>query len=308
MESFKNNIHLAKNSIQARFEGHIDQAVILGSGLSGLELDGFSTLSSIKYADIEGLPKSTAPSHTGVLEIVSNGHSTIALCSGRQHLYEGYSAQEVCSLVYTLNTLGTHHLILTNASGSLNPDFLPGEVMLIKDHINFTGQNPLIGQDDTFGIRFPDMSQAYNLKLGQLAIDAAKEKGLSLHQGVYAGVSGPSLETSAERRMLRILGGDAVGMSTVLEVLAANHCGMKVLGLSAICNMALGDENQQLDTIEQVLANAAIAGTKIKIILELILSRKRQTKKTPKPRRHQSLFVHPNVNHLTVSQTSSSYL
>ncbi len=272
MQTFKDNIHCATQSIQSLFDGHLDQAVILGSGLSGLELNGFNTLASIKYQDIKGLPASTAPSHTGLLEIVSNGNTNIALCSGRHHLYEDYSAQQVCSLVYTLGQLGVNQLIVTNAAGSLNPHFRPGEIMLIEDHINFTGQNPVIGQDQTFGLTFPDMSQAYNNQLSQLALKTAKDQKITLHQGVYAGVTGPSLETSAERRMFRTLGADAIGMSTVLEVIAANHAGMRVLGLSAICNMALGDKEQQADTIEEVLAHAAIAGAKMKTLLEQMLN------------------------------------
>ena len=143
--------------------------------------------------------------------------------------------------------------------------------MLISDHINATGQNPLLGQDETLGILFPDMSDAYARELQLRCQDAAKEQGISIHQGVYIGVLGPSLETSAERRLYRQWGADAVGMSTVTEVIAANHCGMQVLGLSAITNLALGDENQQADTIEEVLVNAAIAGKSIQRIIGSIL-------------------------------------
>ena len=269
---FKDTVSLASASIRRAYTGQIDQAVILGSGLSGLDLAGFESVAKINYLDIDGLPKSTAPSHVGELELVSNGAKTVALCSGRQHLYEGYSAQEVCTMIYALGTLGTHTLVVTNAAGALNPEYRPGDVMLINDHINFTGQNPVIGQDEHFGITFPDMSQAYHRSLSQRAKVIAEQHAIDLHSGVYMGVTGPSLETSAERRMFRILGADAVGMSTVLEVIAANHVGMNVLGLSAITNLALGDENQEPDTIEDVLAHAAIAGAKIKRILEGVLS------------------------------------
>lgn len=270
-ENFKSAVSAVKGSVDAVYDGHIDQAVILGSGLSGLDLAGFESVAKIDYQNIDGLPQSTAPSHTGMLELVSNGSKTIALCSGRQHLYEGYTAQEVCTLVYALSALGTHTLVVTNAAGALNPDYKPGDVMLINDHINFTGQNPVIGQDEHFGITFPDMSQAYQKSLAENAHSAAKQHSITLHSGVYMGVTGPSLETSAERRMFRLMGADAIGMSTVLEVIAANHAGMNVLGLSAITNLALGNEDQEPDTIEEVLAHAAIAGAKIKRLLEDVL-------------------------------------
>ncbi|MCH2190544.1 MAG: purine-nucleoside phosphorylase [Gammaproteobacteria bacterium] len=264
----KQRVSAAENSIRQRFEGYIDTAIILGSGLSGLALSEFKSLTLLDYADIEGLPRATAPSHLGTINIVTNGEANIAICSGRHHLYEGYSAEEVTTLTYLMSALGANHLVVTNAAGALNPNFKPGDVMLINDHINFTGTNPLIGQDNHFGITFPDMSRAYcpdtNLKMQQIA----KSRHINLKHGVYIGVSGPSLETSAERRMFRTIGADAVGMSTVLEVIAANHASMKVTGLSAITNLALGDKNQQPDTIEAVLANAAIAGEKIKILWE----------------------------------------
>ncbi|MBX2848228.1 MAG: purine-nucleoside phosphorylase [Acidiferrobacterales bacterium] len=271
VQDFKDQVFSARDSIFSQFDGQIDQAIILGSGLSSLDLAGFDTLTTINYADIQGLPPSTAPSHVGQLRLISNGRKTIALCKGRQHLYEGYSAQQVCTMVYALSTLGAHTLVVTNASGALNAEYRPGDVMLISDHINMTGQNPVIGQDERFGITFPDMSQAYCKQLSGLAYRTAKDMNIKLHSGVYMGVTGPSLETSAERRMFRTMGADAIGMSTVLEVIGANHCGMNVLGLSAITNLALGDEHQKPDTIEEVLAHASIAGAKIKSILEKVL-------------------------------------
>ena len=263
-----NSVTTARDYIQSEFAGLIDQAVVLGSGLSDLALKNYSSVIEFDYADIPGLPESTAPSHQGKLKIVSNGEKTLALCAGRHHLYEGYNAHQVCVLTYLLNALGANTLIITNAAGSLNPEYNPGDVMLIEDHINFTGHNPVRGQDQTFGIEFPDMSQAYDNKLAETLLSIADSESVSLHKGIYIGVMGPSLETSAERRMFRTFGADAVGMSTVLEVIAANHSGMRILGLSAITNSALGDENQQPDTIEEVLAHASIAGEKIKRLLE----------------------------------------
>lgn len=272
MRSLADSVNAATRSIKNHYADSIDCSIILGSGLSGVSLAGFETLISIDYKEIDGLPLATAPSHKGEIRIINNGKKTVALCSGRHHLYEGYSAQEVTTLVYTLAQLGSKELIITNAAGALNPDFKPGDVMLIEDHINFTGHNPVRGQDERFGVIFPDMSKAYNAEQIQHAKVAAQKHNVNLHTGIYIGVVGPSLETSAERRMMRSFGADAVGMSTVLESIAANHCGMQVLGLSAITNLALGNADQQPDTIEKVLENAAIAGEGIKKILKEILA------------------------------------
>ena len=272
MTTLEDCVNSAAVSIRNRYAGSIDTAIVLGSGLSGLKLDGFKQLADINYNDIDGLPAATAPSHTGEMSIVSNGKRVIALCAGRHHLYEGYNAHEVTTMVYVLAQLGAKELIITNAAGALNPDFRAGDVMFIEDHINFTGHNPVRGQNEVFGVSFPDMSKAYDSNWLQQAKSIAKKHSVSSHQGVYIGVLGPSLETSAERRMMRGFGADAVGMSTVLEVIAANHCGMRVLGMSAITNLALGDEHQAPDTIEEVLKNAAVAGKKIQGILNELLA------------------------------------
>lgn len=261
----------AAKSIQDVYADPIQTAIVLGTGLSGLTLPGYETVATIPYHQIDALPRSTAPSHDSELRLVSNDDKTIALCAGRHHLYEGYSAQDVSMLTYTLRALGCETLIITNASGGLNPAFTPGEIMLLNDHINLTGHNPLIGQDEQLGIRFPDMSEPYDKSLIEKTLGIAAELNLRVHQGVYAGVTGPSLETSAERRMLRVLGADAVGMSTVLEVIAANHCGLRVLTMAAITNMATGDENQQPDTLEDVLANAMVAAQGMREILSRLV-------------------------------------
>lgn len=261
----------AAKSIQGIYADPIQTAIVLGTGLSGLDLPGYETVATIPYHQIDALPQSTAPSHDSELRLVSNQNKTIALCAGRHHLYEGYTAQEVSMLTYTLRALGCETLIITNASGGLNPSFTPGDIMLLNDHINLTGQNPLVGQDEQLGIRFPDMSVPYDKSLIEKTLGIAAELNLRVHQGVYAGVTGPSLETSAERRMLRILGADAVGMSTVLEVIAANHCGLRVLTMAAITNMATGDENQQPDSLEDVLANAMVAAQGMREILSRLV-------------------------------------
>lgn len=279
MNNLASTIRQSTADVQAHCSEKIDSAVLLGSGLSQLRLPGFELITEIPYAEISGLPLSTAPTHKGSLSIMSNGQSNIALCAGRHHLYEGYSAQQVSVLPYTLRALGARKFIVTNAAGSLNPTFEPASVMLISDHINATGQNPLIGQSMNFndaeseslGSAFPDMSDAYSRELQQHALSVAKQNSIDLQRGIYVGVQGPSLETSAERRMMRAWGGDAVGMSTVTEVIAAVHCGMQVLGLSAITNMALGDEAQQADSIESIIRNAAQAGKQIETLLQGLL-------------------------------------
>lgn len=270
MTEFSRMIENAKQHIQSHYSQPIDTAIILGSGLGHCQPDLKNRL-RLEYQTIPGLTAPSVPSHDGHLTIGNINQQSVAICQGRHHLYEGYTAQQVAMMVYVLHSLGTKKLIITNATGALNPDFQPGDVMAIQDHINFTGHNPIIGQDKKITNQFVDMSQAYNASLLTKAQQAAAEHGVNFHQGVYAGVLGPSLETSAERKMLSTLGADAVGMSTVIEVIAANHCGMQVLGLSAITNMATGDENQQVDTIEDVLKNAAIAGQEIIKIINAVL-------------------------------------
>lgn len=243
-------------------------AVILGSGLGGLA-DAVEGARSVPYAEVPGLPVSTAPSHAGRFVAGRLFGRPAVLMQGRLHLYEGWSAEEVTLPVRLMRRMGAEVLVATNAAGALNPALAPGAPMLIADHVNLTGANPLIGaNDEGVGPRFPDMSRAYAPALRAAATAAAARIGEPLAEGIYVGITGPSLETSAERRFLRASGGDAVGMSTVTEVIAAVHGGMRVLGLSAITNAATGGPEQQPDTIEEVLANAAVAGRRIAAILE----------------------------------------
>ncbi|MCL4130624.1 UNVERIFIED_CONTAM: hypothetical protein GTU68_056506 [Idotea baltica] len=271
MSSFSQQIQTAAQHVRSIDSRIIDTAIILGSGLSDVAPALENTL-EFAYHDIPGLSVPSVISHHGRLTIGQQGQDCIAICQGRHHLYEGYTPQQVAMLVYILSQLGTKKIIITNAAGALNTSFRPGDIMLIEDHINFTGQNPIVGQGDDLGNRFTDMSQAYNTGLLNIAEQAAKDHQINYHKGVYCGVLGPSLETSAERRMLAKFGGDAVGMSTILEVIAANQCNMQVLGLSAITNMALGDEQQQVDTIEDVLRHAETAGKGMKKIIATILN------------------------------------
>lgn len=263
-------VTLAARAALPRLGEPVDFAMILGSGLGRLA-EAVEDPVFLPYVEVPGFPTSTAPSHVGRFVVGRLFGRRVALMQGRVHLYEGWSARDVALPVYLLAKMGAKSLVVTNAAGALNPALKPGVPMLIEDHLNLTGQNPLIGPDaEELGPRFPDMSRAYAPELRRVARDAAARIGEDLPAGIYAGITGPSLETSAERRWLRASGGDAVGMSTVLEVIAANHAGMQVLGLSAITNAAAGGPDQQPDTIEEVLENAAHAGARIARIVEAL--------------------------------------
>jgi purine-nucleoside phosphorylase len=259
---------LARTVVRRVVPEPVEVGMVLGTGLDGLA-DRMIGGTRIPYAEIPGVAGTTAPGHAGQLVVGELFGIRCALMEGRLHLYEGWSPQEIVFPIYLLCALGAQSLIVTNAAGALNPDFAPGDMMLIEDHLNFTGVNPLTGpNDDWLGQRFPDMSRAYDPEWQACAREIA---GSALRAGVYAGISGPSLETSAERRFLRNSGGDAVGMSTVIEVIAAAHTGLRVLGLSAITNSATGGPEQQPGTIEEVLENAAVAGGKMAKLLETLI-------------------------------------
>jgi len=233
-------------------------ALILGSGL-GVLADRMERTAVIPYRDIPHFPVSTVEGHAGELILGRAAGRPVVLMNGRFHMYEGYDAQTVAFPVRVMRALGAGTLVVTNAAGGINTDFRPGDLMLIEDHINLTGRNPLVGpNDDDIGPRFPDLSEAYSRRLRDLAERAAAERGIPLVRGVYAGLLGPSYETPAEIRMLRTLGADAVGMSTVNEVIAARHAGMEVLGISCISNMAAGilpqplSHREVMETAERV--------------------------------------------------------
>ena len=259
-------------AVASRIGGPVELGLVLGSGLGGLA-DAVEAAVTIPFGDIPGFPVAAAPGHAGRLVVGRLFGRRVALMQGRVHLYEGWTARDVALPVRLLGGLGARDLVVTNAAGALDPALKPGSVMLIEDHLNFTGANPLTGPDEPglgSGLRFPDMSRAYDPGLRAAALEAAERTGTGLGRGIYAGIAGPSLETSAERRWLRSTGADAVGMSTVLEVIAAVHMGMRVLGLSAITNAADGGPDQQPDTIEEVLAHAAVAGRRIAALLGAI--------------------------------------
>ena len=238
-------------------------AIVLGSGLGNF-INWIENPTFVNFEEIPGFQISTAPSHRGKLIFGTFKGVNLCLMQGRLHLYEGYSANQVTFPIRVMRRLGAKNLFITNAAGSLNKSFQPGDIMLITDHINLTGENPLIGKNDNnIGERFPDMSNAYCNRLRELSIKILKKNNIQFNQGIYAGIKGPSLETSAERRFLNIAGADAVGMSTVLENISAIHCGFKVLGISAITNSATGGEDQNPDNMDDIFYFAEIAEKKI---------------------------------------------
>ena len=221
-------------------------AIVLGSGLGGIA-DAVNNPIEVHYSDIPHFPVSTVEGHAGHLVIGSLGGVDVLLMKGRFHFYEGYEMKEVTLPVRVFSILGIQTLILTNAAGGTAPHLGPGTLMLITDHINLMGDNPLRGHNEnSFGARFPDMTDIYTSALQKIAKEAAQELDLPLAEGVYLGLRGPSYETPAEVRMLRNLGGDALGMSTVPEAIVARHCGMKILAFSCITNYAAGMSGQEI--------------------------------------------------------------
>ena len=232
--------------------------MILGSGLSPLA-EAVEDAVSIPYGAIPNFPKPTVEGHAGQLVLGILGDSAVVLMQGRVHFYEGYPIQQIVFPVRVMQVMGIETLVVTNAAGGLNPAFDAGDLMLIRDHINLIGMagaNPLIGPNDpTLGPRFPDMSQAYDRELRRIAREVAQERDILLREGIYVSLSGPSFETPADIRFLRLIGADAVGMSTVPEVIVARHGGTRVLGISGISNIALADPTPDQETShEEVLA------------------------------------------------------
>jgi len=235
--------------------------LVLGSGLGGFA-DELSEAARVPYANIPSFPRSTAIGHAGQMVIGKTGGVPVAAMQGRVHLYEGYSAQAIAFPVRVFARMGIRAVILTNAAGGINRSYQQGALVVLSDHINLQGHNPLVGpNDDRFGQRFPDMTQAYWKPYREIARKAAEKLGKSLHEGVYAALLGPNYETPAEIRYLNAIGADLVGMSTVAEVIAARHMGLKVLAISCVTNMAAGildeplNHQEVLETGERVKAD-----------------------------------------------------
>lgn len=263
----------SKDYINSKTNGFTpDVGLVLGTGLGDAK-DLIEEQIEIPVKEIPNFPISTVESHKGSLILGNSFGKNVAILQGRVHLYEGYDPQQVCFGVRVLGLLGIKILILTNAAGAINPNFEEGNIMVITDHINFTGKNPLIGPNiDELGERFPDMSHVYDKDLVKLALSCGEELNMRLEKGVYIGVLGPSLETPAETRALKRLGADAVGMSTVMEAIAARHMGLKVLGLSCLTNKNLPDCMQET-SFEYVVNTAKKTSKKLKRLISEILKK-----------------------------------
>ncbi|MEM9383754.1 MAG: purine-nucleoside phosphorylase [Pseudomonadota bacterium] len=245
-----------------------EDAIILGSGL-GRFAETLRLRAEIAYEQIPHFPRSTVSGHRGRLLLgeLPNGRSLLCM-QGRMHYYEGYSAAQIALPVRTLHALGVKRLMMTNAAGGIHPQLTPGDLMRIDDHINLTGRNPLIGDnDENIGPRFPDMSRAWDPALGEHLQRASERSGVSLRRGVYVQVTGPSFETPAEIRMLGRLGADAVGMSTVPEAITARHLGVRIAGISLITNYAAGLQPNQTLTLEETMQEAAAAFERLRDLL-----------------------------------------
>lgn len=269
-EEYVKNVKSSAKFISEKISKKPKIAIVLGSGLGNISKSLKEPI-TFPYSEIPGFPVSTAPGHKGELLAGEIENQEILLMNGRFHYYEGYDMKTVTFPIRVFQELGVEILIVTNASGGLNPDFEIGHPMFIRDLINMMGDNPLIGPNvDSWGPRFPDMSEPFNNELTDLAINCARELGIGFYEGNYVGVSGPCFETKAELRLMRHQGGDAVGMSTVPEVIAAVHGGIKVIGLSAITDRAVPDDLKPI-TAEEVIEVAERTGEKMAaIILELL--------------------------------------
>jgi len=260
----------AADYIRAKTAVRPQVGLVLGSGL-GVLADAMEDAVTIPYGDIPHFPVSTVEGHAGELLVGTFAGKAALLMKGRFHMYEGYAAETVAFPMRVMKALGIGTLLITNAAGGINADFRPGDLMLISDHINFMFRNPLIGPNDAeFGPRFPDMSEAYSRRLRELARKIGEEAGVKFREGVYAGVLGPSYETPAEIRMLRTLGADAVGMSTVPETIAARHAGIEVLGISCISNMAAGMLDQPLSHEEVMETAERVRETFIRAVTRIV--------------------------------------
>lgn len=263
MVDLMSSIKEATKMIQAKIKVQPKIGLILGSGLGVLAKEIEDPV-VIPYKEIPHFPVSTVEGHAGELIIGTLEGKPVLVMAGRFHLYEGHPLSSVTFPIRVMKELGIETILVTNAAGGINTSFQPGDLMLIRDHLNFSFQNPLIGPNDPeLGVRFPDMSNAYDANLRQLAREVAQEQQVNIQEGVYVGLLGPTYETPAEIRMFRILGGDAVGMSTVPEVIVARHAGIRCLGISCISNMAAG-------ILEQPLSHEEVMETTEKVKVQFI--------------------------------------
>lgn len=270
MHGYKQKVDETAEYLRERIEKPPYVGLLTGTGLADCTA-AMDIKTNLYYGDIPNFPISTVQSHAGKLLVGNMQGCRVMALKGRFHLYEGYTASDVTFPIRVMQKLGIRILILTNAAGGLNPAFKAGDIMIITDHINLTGANPLIGpNEDSWGLRFPDMIQAYDKHLAQMAVTAAGCAGIQVRQGVYAGLKGPSLETPAEVRFLKTIGAEAVGFSTVQEVIAAVHAGMRILGLSTITN--INDPDNPLPaTVEDIIAVAKNVAPMLEKIIQQVV-------------------------------------
>ncbi len=262
----------AVDVVRAKTDFQPDVAVVLGTGLGGL-VNEIDVGAEIAYEDLPGFPLSTVESHAGRLLFGDLGGKKVVAMQGRFHRYEGYTMQQIVFPVRVLCRLGAKTLVVSNACGGMHPLWRPGELMLLADHINLLGDGPLVGEnDESLGPRFPDMSEPYDPELRDIARNVARDLHIVLREGVYVAVTGPNLETRAEYRFLRGIGADVVGMSTVPEVIAAVHMGMRVLGISIITDACLPDALKPVD-IAQIIATAGAAEPDLTRLVTAVLER-----------------------------------
>lgn len=266
------DVQEAARAIRDRWPGAPEVGLVLGTGLGALARE-IEPEATIPYADLPHFPRSTVASHAGRLVCGRLAGQLVMAMEGRFHLYEGYTAEQVTFPVRVMKELGCRLLVVSNASGGLNPHYRKGDLVVIEDHINLMGANPLIGpNDERLGPRFPDLIEPYDQYLQRIALDVALEENIVAHRGVYVGVVGPNLETRAEYRFLRGIGADVVGMSTIPEVLVAVHAGMKVLGFSIVTDMCLPDALKPV-RIEEIIAVANAAEVQLRSIVTKVLGR-----------------------------------
>ena len=261
----------AARMIRARANAEVSVAIVLGSGL-GAFADDLTDAVAIPFEEIPGFARSTVEGHAGRLVIGKTGEITVAAMQGRFHFYEGYSLEDVTFPIRVLKLLGVRTLVLTNAAGALNVEFAPGSLMVISDHINLLGANPLTGpNDDRFGPRFPDLTLVYAAELQNIVIEEAHAMGMEMRRGIYAALSGPSYETPAEIHMVRTLGADAVGMSTVPEAIVARHMEMQVIGISCITNLAAGVSNRPIDHSQVMAIGERVRGRFTELLRRVVI-------------------------------------
>jgi purine-nucleoside phosphorylase len=266
MESYREKVENASSWLESKIGVRPDIGIVLGSGL-GAVADSIDPSLAIPYAEIPNWPRSTAPGHSGRLVTGTIRGKCVVCMQGRVHGYEGYSQKEVTFPVQVMKAIGVSILFLTNASGSVNLSLEPGEIVCVSDHINFTGSNPLTGQDTVNGAkRFPDMTHVYDAGLGEIVKRCAESEGIRMKDGVYMAFAGPSYETPAEIRMARVMGADLVGMSTVPEAIVANAVGIRVCALSCVSNYAAGITGETL-TEEEVLDSMKHVASRLEAIL-----------------------------------------